>query len=146
MPTVEQLSAALTDVVLPQLRAVARAVYTGGRFTGVDGGAATFALPNGPMQERAGKARAEVEAALAGYFGHAVPVTLVVDGATTSPGPAVASGPTAAPAPAPVSEESGDGDECVDLSELTDATDVAAGGADKLTQAFPGAVVVEEDQ
>jgi len=45
-----------------------------------------------------------------------------------------------------VSEESGDGDECVDLSELTDATDVAAGGADKLTQAFPGAVVVEEDQ
>ncbi|MCC6225357.1 MAG: DNA polymerase III subunit gamma/tau [Microthrixaceae bacterium] len=143
IPTAAQLTAALNDVVLPQLRAVARAVFAGGRFTTVDGGVATFALPNGPMLERAGKARADVEAALTGYFGQAVTLTLVVDGGSSAPAPvSTGDSPIADQAPSPGPES----DECVDLSELTDATDVAGGGANKLTQAFPGAVVVEEDQ
>jgi DNA polymerase-3 subunit gamma/tau len=37
-------------------------------------------------------------------------------------------------------------DEAVDVTELVDATDIAATGADRIAQAFPGAVVLEEEQ
>ena len=34
----------------------------------------------------------------------------------------------------------------IDIHELEDATDVAETGIDRLTRAFPGAVVIEEDE
>ncbi len=145
--TVEQMEAVLRDGVLPTLKAVARAVYAGGRFLGVDGTVATFAL-TAPMLDRATKAQREVEAALSAELGTSVSLRLVVD--DTSP-PASKGSPSRASSSAPReqpdagrSEPPPEEHEPVDLSELTDATDVAASGVEKLTQAFPGAVIVED--
>ena len=50
--------------------------------------------------------------------------------------------------PAPTAQAAAETDDepAIDVTELTDATDVALSGVDKLTQAFPGAVLVEGDE
>ena len=146
------MEAVLRDGVLPALKAVARAVYAGGRFLGVDGTVATFAL-TAPMMDRATRAQREVEAALSAELGASVSLRLVVDDAS-SPAPKGSSSRTSSSRTAPTapreqpdagrSEPPPEEHEPVDLSELTDATDVAASGVEKLTQAFPGAVIVED--
>ncbi len=60
---------------------------------------------------------------------------------------AAADGP-AAPAPAeyePATDESAD-DEVVDVDELEDAVDVVTSGLDRLTAAFPGAVLIDNGE
>ena len=132
-PSIEELSTAMADGVLARLKGVAKAIYSAGRFVSVDGGTAVFALANAPTRDRAEKVRADVEAALATQFGRPIPLRLVDDSEAALPVPA--------PSPATASSD----DEPVDVTELTDATDVATSGVEKLAQAFPGAVLVEEE-
>jgi hypothetical protein len=101
----------------------------------VEGGAAVFALPNAIHRARCEPLREEVETALAAHFKMAVPIRLVVDPGAV----AAAAGPEPDPVPEPEPEEA-----IIDVSELRDAPPAVTSGIDHLTEAFPGAELVEE--
>ena len=127
LPTRDELTLAWGDRVLDQLSPKAKALYKPGRFVEVDGGAATYALPNKVHVQRCERVQGDVEAALAAEFGRPVPLRLVVDETPNTPPPEV------------VEEES------IDVEELRDATPAAvASPIDHVMQAFEGAEVVEE--
>ncbi|MFI5044517.1 MAG: hypothetical protein ACHQDC_06975, partial [Acidimicrobiales bacterium] len=162
LPDRDSLVIAFADAVVPTLKGMAKAIYTNGRFVAVTSRGAVFALDNTPTLERAEKHRAVVEAALAAHFGRPVPLILIEQadaheyegtaaggGSPTTTAPPPAAAPADTPAvPAPTAQPAAETDDepAIDVTELTDATDVALSGVDKLTQAFPGAVLVEGDE
>jgi hypothetical protein len=128
----------MSSSVLGTLKGMSKAIYQGGRVVAVADGSVVFALGNGPTRDRAEKMRPEVEAALATHFGRPVPLRLIEE----SQAGAFDGGARSAE---PVAAEVVDTDhEHIDVTELTDASDVPGTAADKLAQAFPGAVVMEE--
>ena len=132
--TRDELVLAWGDDLLDGLGRKARARFSAARFVAVEDGTAVMALPNEPHMRRCEDMRPELEKALADRFGVAVPVRLIVDGDTRQSvrEPAVV---------APIVDEAVD--EAVDLDGLVDA-DIAEGSAvEKLTQAFPGASLVD---
>ena len=127
LPSREELTMAWGDELLGRLPQKAKPRWAGGRWLAVEGGAALYALPNDVHRQRCEEFRADVESVIAAHFGRTVPVRLVVEGVTPSE-----------PAPELPPED-------VDLSELTDAPSAVTSGPDQLiSQAFPGAVPVEE--
>lgn len=154
------------DAVLGKLKQGTKAIYANGRFAAVIDGVAVFAFENRPTLDHAERRRPEVEEALAEHFGRRVPVRLAVEsevahlGASAvpvadAPAPAKPSGSRRSPSERPDAPAhadarvdlggDGDDDEAVDPAELTDADDAPSGGVARLTEAFPGAVIVEED-
>jgi len=129
-PSLEALRAGWGTVV-EGLKGATRGMYRDGRFDGGTSGTVVLAVPKGPPADQLEKRRSEVEAALAAHFGQAVPLTVVVVdvGAST-----IAPGTTAIPSPE---------DDIVDVHELEDAPS-AGSGVERLTEAFPGAELVEE--
>ena len=128
LPSREELTVAWGDVLLTALPPKAKPRWAGGRWTAVEDGAAVYALPNDVHRQRCEEFRADVESVLAAHFGRPVPVRLVVEGQA----------PPAAEAPPEEPED-------VDVAELTDAPAAVTSGPDQLiSQAFPGAVPVEE--
>ena len=142
------------------LKGVAKAFFDGGQVVTVeDDGTVVFALALGVPIERARPKLGEVESMLSSHFGRTVPVRLVADGdvADLRPGspppvqrrPRGGSSEPSGATPrgaAPVDEPDDDEDDLrVDINELENA-DVAATGIDRLTQAFPGAVLISEDE
>jgi hypothetical protein len=105
----------------------ARGLYSNGRFLTVADGAAVFALPSQILRDMAEDKREEAEVALREQFGRAVPLKLVVDSGDPAP----------APGAAPRDEPE------VDLSDLRDAPRDDRTHIDRLTDAFPGAEVIE---
>jgi hypothetical protein len=155
LPSLDELTAAMADGVLSRLKGVAKAIYTAGRFVDVRDGVAVFALANAATRDRAERVRGDVEAALAQQFGRPVPLSLVDEqgagGGTPSTNrrgaaPRSANGPAPAAAAEPDPPAAPEPDEAVDVTELRDATDVAATGVERLTRAFPGAEVVESEE
>ena len=145
---------AFGDSVVPRLKGVAKAIYSGGRFLAVADGTAVFALDNAPTVERAERYRSAVEELLAEKVGAPVPIRLV----TEADADAYAGGTTPASSSAEdarrargseVAESPADGAEEEELvarvDELEDA-DVATRGVDKLTEAFPGAELIETEE
>jgi hypothetical protein len=108
---------------------VARSRFSTGRFQDVADGAAVLALPSTIMRDLCEERRPELEGALEAHFGRPVPVRLVVDAGTGAVEPAAGAPP--------------DGDEPVDLEELVDAPSDRRLGIARLTEAFPGAEVVD---
>lgn len=152
LPDRDTLVLAFGDVIVPSLKGLAKAIYSHGRFVKVDDTGALFALENAATCQRAERYRADVEAALSAHFGRPVPLRLVdegsLEGVGTS-GPAeAAAGRTGRPVSAATTSGAADDDEAatIDLDELEDAVDVAASGIEKLTEAFPGAVLVEDGE
>ena len=128
--TSEELVVAWGDDLLNRLGRKARARFSAARFVAVEDGTAVMALPNEPHMRRCEDMRAELEQVLSDRFGGTVPVRLMVDGDASAP---VAPQMVATP----VVEES------IDLDGLVDA-DMSEGSAvEKLTQAFPGASLVD---
>lgn len=80
VPDRDSLVMAFGDSVVPKLKGIAKAIYSGGRFLSVAGDHAVFAVENEPTRDRAERYRAEVESLLAAEFGTPVPLRLVVDG------------------------------------------------------------------
>jgi hypothetical protein len=130
--------------VLEALPRGTKAIFSTGRFVDGDGSTAIFALANAPTRDHCEKKRADVEKALAAHFGRPVPLRLVTDAEVGIPPPAAAgaakSGGRRPAAAAPEPEEI---DEPVDVHALEDAP-AAGSGAQRLTEAFPGAELVEE--
>ena len=159
MPSIDELQAALTGSVLSALRPVARAIYSDGRFVANAEGKASFAV-NANIRDKAESSRADVEKALSAHLGRAIALVLVDSSsgsarpATTAParsGPA-STAPAATPAMATVAmadaphDDDHDEDHDIgDVRDLEDAKDVATSGVDKLTEAFPGAKLIEQE-
>ena len=129
MPTRDELTLAWGDTVLPSLRPKVKALYSSGRFTGVDGETALFALPNEPTRAKGEELRPQVEDALSRHFGRRVAVRLVVGGDD--------------PAAAAAAESPAD-DDVGPVHELEDAPADTRSGAERVTAAFPGAEIVED--
>jgi DNA polymerase III subunit gamma/tau len=154
LPTRDELVLAWGDAVLPGLKQRTRVRWAPGRFVDVTGEAALFGLSNQITCDRCADQRAEVEAALADHFGRPVPVQLVVDEGAGAPSSRTNSGEAGA-GPAGGSAASGSSagpgslgeiDEELDsigaLDELENADDTGDGVA-RLTEAFPGARLVD---
>jgi DNA polymerase-3 subunit gamma/tau len=137
-PSLSDLTRAWSDTVLNALPQRAKARFSAGHWIDSTDGTAVFALPNEPHAARCEECRSDVEAALAGHFGVAIPVRLVVDG--TGPDPSAPRN-IAASRRAAATDPS---DDSIDLSDLTDATGVNSAGVDRVSAAFPGAELIEE--
>ena len=130
--TLEELVAAWGDDLLDRLGRKARARFSAAHFVSVEDGTAVMALPNEPHMRRCEDMRSDLEKVLSEKFGGTVPVKLVVDGDVSAP---VVPEVVATPA----------NEESIDMDELVDA-DMSEGSAvEKLTQAFPGASLVDPD-
>ncbi|MGI9577657.1 MAG: hypothetical protein ACR2OH_05630 [Microthrixaceae bacterium] len=114
---------AFGDAVVPELKGVAKAIYSGGRFLAVAEGTAVFALDNVPTVDRAEKYRQSVEELLAKSLGTVVPIRLVTDADADS----YASDSATASTPADVARRArGDGQGSADRSEV-DRSEQATG-------------------
>jgi DNA polymerase-3 subunit gamma/tau len=115
--------------VRPSLKGMVRALFTTVDFVSANDDVLRLAAPNDAHRDKCEQHRPQVEAALRAA-GVAARVELVVDGAP--------SGPVAEPDPAAV-------EEAVDLDELVDApAEAGPSPIERITQAFPGATLVED--
>ena len=131
LPTREELTLAWADSILVGLRPKAKGLFSAGRFAAVDHRVVTFAVPTDAMRVKCEALRSDVEAALATFYGRRIPLRVIVD-------PSTAAQMADGGAPATANEQ-------VDLDDLEDAPPEARSGLDRLTEAFPGSEVVEED-
>jgi DNA polymerase-3 subunit gamma/tau len=136
LPTRDELTLVWGDTLLALLPRGAKPRFAGGRFVAVDEQGAHFALPNEPHRRRCEEMRADVERVLAEHFGRPVPLVLEVDGGAPP-------SPASEPAPEPVLEDP------IDIAEvhaLEDAPADSRTGVDRLSEAFPGAELFQEEE
>ena len=149
-PTRDELVQAWGDVLLAQLPSRARARFRVGRFLAVDGPTAVFALPNETHRVYCEEVRTEVERVLAGHFGTAVPMRLVVDAESDAGAGPVAARGTAPTGAARQGEDPGaagedapeDESALLDPEVLAAETEPAVAGPSpeqRLKEMFPGA-------
>lgn len=115
----------------------ARVRYKGGRVINVAGSTVVFGVPNEIHQKRCVELRDEVEKLLSSHFG-TVSLEVVVDDSPSSPPPPSDPAKIEKVKPPPEADE-----DVGPVEELADATDQSASGIDRLTDAFPGAKLVE---
>jgi DNA polymerase-3 subunit gamma/tau len=145
--SVEAVRAALAEVVLPQLKGVAKALYSTGEVVSVDARGVVFALAIGVPRDRAERAVPDVQRLLSEHFGSSVSLRVVEHDDAEALG-ATNGSSAAAPASrddAPPAAEAEDGS-VIDVHALEDAHDVAQTGIERLTKVFPGATVIEDDE
>jgi len=159
---------AISGSVLPSLRGRARALVAQAQVEGVEGLTVLLGVANEATMARTEEFVPEVARLLSTAAGRAVDVALVVAGvdrpprspaSASAPAPASPEGDPSTPSvppgsppsasdpdsdPGPVGEPDDDLD-VLDVDELEDASDVATTGVARLTQAFPGAVVVDDE-
>ncbi len=138
---VERVVALFGESVVPALKGVGKALYTHGRVVRTEGDTVVFALENPPTRDRAEKYREPVEQALTSRLGRPVSVRLVAESEAGDGGAA----PAPTPAAAAAEEAAAESEIIAELDDL-EVADVAVSGIDKLTKAFPGATLVDEDQ
>ena len=157
LPDRDALVLAFGDAVAPRLKGIAKAIYTQGRFVAVAGGRAVFAVENEPTRTRAEKYRRDVESLLSERLGTEVPLEIVTEAeaprfsAADAPEPngssrAAQPGPDRAPGTSPQVEEPSESEEQImaEVDQLEEA-DVVHTGVDRLTEAFPGAELIESE-
>ena len=128
------------DDLAGRLDRKARTRLRAGSFVAVDGTNVTFGLPNDIHRDRCAEFTTEFASAISAHVGTTVTVALVTDAAAGAPAPRVIGAPPVEPVrPAEMTP-----DHEVDLSQLTDASDAAASGVERLAQAFPGSVIEEQ--
>ena len=132
LPDLTGFVAAWTDDILGTLAQKPRVRFAGGRWLSIDADTAVFGLPNPVHVQRCEEYRPEVEGALQARFGRPVTVRIVVDGDAVDPST------PAKPDPIEVDQPSD-----IDLTDLTDADDIAETGVDRVAAMFPGAELVD---
>jgi DNA polymerase III subunit gamma/tau len=137
-PSRDQLTLAWADEILPRLSRQATSVLAAGRWVDTAEGVA-LAVPNEPHRARCEQHRAEVEAALASHFGEPVQIVFVLERDVV---PVPAYGGSGQPTP---SRSEPEADEAIDPAELVDAApEHGLAPIERVTQAFPGAELVDE--
>ena len=135
-PTKQQFLDSWGEELLPKLSKKARARFSAGKPVSVDENGVTISLPNEPHLRRCSELLGEVEASIKNTFGVVVPVLLSGDASPVSS----ASPPDPAKPPKPIKN-----DEDLDLSDLVEADPNSGSAVERLSQAFPGAEVVEPE-
>jgi len=135
-PTKQQFLDSWAEELLSKLSKKARARFSAGRPVLVDETGVTIALPNEPHLRRCSELLGELEAAVKNTFGVVMPVLLSVDDQSVSSLPT----PNPVKPPKPVNN-----DEDLDLSELVEADPNSGSAVERLSQAFPGAEIVESE-
>jgi DNA polymerase-3 subunit gamma/tau len=136
IPTKQQFVDSWGEELLPKLSKKARARFSAGRPVSVDENGVTIALPNEPHLRRCSELLGELETAIKNTFGLLVPVLLAVDDQSLSS----LSPPNPVKPPTPVNN-----DEDLDLSDLVEADPNSGSAVERLSQAFPGAEIVESE-
>ncbi len=136
IPTKQQFVDSWGEELLPKLSKKARARFSAGRPVSVDDNGVTIALPNEPHLRRCSELLGELETAIKNTFGVLVPVLLAVDDQSLSS----LSPPNPVKPPTPVNN-----DEDLDLSDLVEADPNSGSAVERLSQAFPGAEIVESE-
>jgi DNA polymerase-3 subunit gamma/tau len=145
---VAQVAAAL-DAVLPELRPPAKAACQDGSVLRVDDTTVVFELGTGVPLRHAEKFRADIESALQARLGQRIALELVSSGDGAAAGaPRISGGAVdlAEPDVDAAAADDPDDELTIDIAELEDAHGVAETGIERLTKAFPGAVVLDEDE
>lgn len=127
--------------MLPSLSGLTKAMYQSAELVRLDGGTATIRVDNEHHQQNCERKRPDVELALAAAVGQAVTVQFEVGGEVSATAPPAGGGGRPAP------QVSDDPDEHLaghDVHDLPDAPDAPSGGLAALTEAFPGAELIEE--
>ena len=132
LPDLAGFVAVWTDDILGALAQKPRVRFAGGRWLSIDADTAVFGLPNPVHVQRCEEYRPEVEAALQARFGRPVTVRIVVDGDAVDPS-----------TPAKLDPVEVDQPSDIDLTDLTDADDIAETGVDRVAAMFPGAELVD---
>ena len=135
-PTKQQFLDSWAEELLSKLSKKARARFSAGRPVLVDETGVTIALPNEPHLRRCSELLGELEAAVKNTFGVVMPVLLSVDDQSVSSLPT----PNPVKPPKPVNN-----DEDLDLSELVEADPNSGSAVERLSEAFPGAEIVESE-
>ena len=138
VPLLEELVGAWAGDLLEQMSRKGRARFSAGRFIAVEDGTAVMGLPNEPHRKRCEELRGELEAVLADRFQTTLSVRLVVDDGHADAMPP--GGSKATP-----EARTPQADDEVDLSALVDANAAEGSAVERLTEAFPGAALVEPD-
>lgn len=133
--SLDALQVAFMGGVLDSVPQKTRARFKSGNFTSVVGDAATFAVPNVHVVDRCVQVKGDVESALARVLGRNITISVVADAGT---GP-----PSEMTDRTPVSSTPAEPEDDVDLTQLSDASDVASNSVDRLTQTFPGAKIID---
>ncbi len=142
-PSRDAVTLAWGDQILPGLAQKIRSRWSPGRFLDSVDGVLVFALPNAVTCERCAEQQGEVEQAITAHFGARTSLRLVVDENSTPPRDALD--------PADLVREAGEKaestiEEVGPVDELEDAGDEVASGVSRLSEAFPGAELVEVDE
>jgi DNA polymerase-3 subunit gamma/tau len=137
--TLDQVASAW-DVVLPGLPQRIRARWAPGHFVEVTGGVAVFGFTSQIYCDRCEESRAEVEAALGADLGHGLRIELAVSDSV--PAPLDAGDHLPAAPVAPEVDHEAELAAIGPVEELEDAGS-AADGVARLTDAFPGAELIE---
>src|SRR5579875_1624591 len=135
MPERDAIVEAWGDHLLRSLPARAKALYSPGRFTGVEGREVLFALPGAGYLPRCEEVRPIVEDALSRHFGTPISVRLVVDESAGA-----ASRRRAGPAPDPADL----GDDDFDPADPGEPVERESLAHSRILEAFPGAEEVPE--
>ncbi|HXR54920.1 MAG TPA: hypothetical protein VN793_07715, partial [Acidimicrobiales bacterium] len=136
LPDRDTLVEAWGDHLLRSLPARAKALYSSGRFTSVEGSIAVFALPNSGYLRRCEEVRPLVELALTTHFGVGLSLRLVVD---EPGGSAPFTGEASAGAEARDREATDLGDDDFDPEDPGEPLEVESLVHSRLLEAFPGA-------
>ncbi len=104
---------------------------------------AVYELGMGVPLRHAERFRADIESALSGQLGRPIALELVPSGAATDAASGV---PRISGGAVDLAEAEAEEALTIDITQLEDANDVAETGIDRLAKAFPGAVVLDEDE
>ncbi len=135
-PSKQQFLDSWEEELLPKLSKKARARFSAGKPVSVDENGVTISLPNEPHLRRCSELLGEVEASIKNTFGVEVPVLLSVGASPVSS----TSPPDPAKPPKPIKT-----DEDLDFSDLVEADPNSGSAVERLSQAFPGAEIVEPE-
>ncbi|MFT5531392.1 MAG: DNA polymerase-3 subunit gamma/tau [Candidatus Poriferisodalaceae bacterium] len=133
-----------SDRVLPKLGGMTKAMFSAAEFVGIEANEVVFEVPNAKHRERCEPRIGEVEAALAEEIGRPVGVRLIDAGSAARPAGAPERSPASGPNSGQMSNATPPADDTVDVSALKDAPPDGRTSLDRITDAFPGATIVDD--
>ena len=136
MPDLPKVVEVWQATLLSGLSKRARARLSAVQFVECEGNTVVMGLPNEPHRARCEELIPEAEAVLSHHFSTEIKVRLVVKAVTPPP-------PPSPEKEAQTQKAKDDEDAATDLTALTDASPDEGSAVDRVTQAFPGAEVVD---
>ena len=133
-----------TEQVLPKLAGLAKGVYQSADLVSLDGGSAVVRVDNDHHQQGCERKRPDVERVLSEVAGQPVTISFEVGESGATARSASGPGSSSRPPSAPITDDPEEHLAGTDVHDLDDAPDAPAGGLAALTDAFPGAELLDE--